>query len=199
MLRVLTAAMLFALATPALAEDEEPPPPGNPGWQIHFYRDGEEPGYNPTWFYFEHADDGDGIVRFDELRYWSVNTGTDFFTSEDGQPFTEARWLAFNLVTRTLLPGQACGTGGCDDNVLFSARTAGDGRGFLFGSAPNVIRTYPGGEAIGFDRYQASESAPGGPLPIPEPGIWALLIAGFGLTGAVMRRRATAVTGLRTA
>jgi hypothetical protein len=29
----------------------------------------------------------------------------------------------------------------------------------------------------------------GGPQPIPEPDSWALLIAGFGLTGAVLRRR----------
>lgn len=197
MLRVLTAALLVALAGPAPAE--EPPPPGNPGWLIDFSRDDEVPGENPTWLYFEYAGDDDGIVRFDELSYWSVNTGTDFLTSEDGDDFSEARWLAWDVNARTLLPGQVCGTGGCEDNVLFSARTADDARGVLFGSDPNLIRTYPGGETIGFDRYQAYETLPGGPVPVPEPAGWTLLIAGFGLAGAALRRRRALGGGLRSA
>ena len=30
---------------------------------------------------------------------------------------------------------------------------------------------------------------PGGSLTVPEPASWAMLIAGFGLTGAALRRR----------
>jgi hypothetical protein len=35
----------------------------------------------------------------------------------------------------------------------------------------------------------------GGPQPIPEPDSWAMLIAGFGLTGAVLRRRRALAAG----
>ena len=34
--------------------------------------------------------------------------------------------------------------------------------------------------------------APGGPGPVPEPGAWAIMICGFGLAGAALRRRKTA-------
>jgi hypothetical protein len=49
----------------------------------------------------------------------------------------------------------------------------------------NIHTTFrPGGEIRGF--YEA----------VPEPGTWALMIAGFGLAGASLRRRAAAtVTG----
>ena len=43
--------------------------------------------------------------------------------------------------------------------------------------------TYPGGEIRG--NLTASSA-------VPEPESWALIIAGFGLTGVVMRRRAPA-------
>ncbi len=36
------------------------------------------------------------------------------------------------------------------------------------------------------------ESEPGGPAGVPEPATWALMIAGFGLAGGALRRRATA-------
>ncbi len=40
-------------------------------------------------------------------------------------------------------------------------------------------------EAGSFDSFAALSAAPG----VPEPASWALMIAGFGLTGAAMRRR----------
>ena len=44
----------------------------------------------------------------------------------------------------------------------------------------------------GFDNitFGSDTPTPG----IPEPASWAMLIAGFGLTGAIARRRRTAVT-----
>ena len=39
----------------------------------------------------------------------------------------------------------------------------------------------------------ASEAGDGSPGAVPEPAAWAMLLTGFGLTGAAMRRRRTAV------
>jgi hypothetical protein len=46
------------------------------------------------------------------------------------------------------------------------------------------------GEAFEFDTIAVS------PDPVPEPGTWAMLIAGFGLVGAAMRRRQRQVRAL---
>ncbi|WP_337187970.1 PEPxxWA-CTERM sorting domain-containing protein [Phenylobacterium sp.] len=45
--------------------------------------------------------------------------------------------------------------------------------------------------AYGFQlRYQVSSNGPGpGPGAIPEPATWAMMICGFGMAGAVLRRR----------
>lgn len=44
-----------------------------------------------------------------------------------------------------------------------------------------------------------SEAAPGGPSAggVPEPATWALMIGGFGLTGAALRKRRQAMTLVR--
>ena len=50
----------------------------------------------------------------------------------------------------------------------------------------------PGGSGLYFDAVSVSyipDPGPPPPAPVPEPGVWTLLIAGFGLTGAALRRR----------
>ncbi|WP_194744162.1 PEPxxWA-CTERM sorting domain-containing protein [Thermaurantiacus tibetensis] len=43
------------------------------------------------------------------------------------------------------------------------------------------------------------DSPPPPPPPVPEPGTWALLIAGFGLVGSALRRRARRAQGVAEA
>ncbi|GGE16275.1 hypothetical protein GCM10011529_23330 [Polymorphobacter glacialis] len=59
---------------------------------------------------------------------------------------------------------------------------AGTARSINFGGTANQT---------GFDDITFGSATPGG--GVPEPASWAMLIAGFGLTGAAMRRRRTAV------
>lgn len=59
----------------------------------------------------------------------------------------------------------------------FSLSLSAGGSGFQFGSD----------ESWGIDNFSMSAQA------VPEPASWAMLIAGFGLTGAAMRRRRTAI------
>jgi len=44
-------------------------------------------------------------------------------------------------------------------------------------------------EFAGTITYTYTEPLPPAPTPTPEPSVWAMLIAGFGATGAVLRRR----------
>ena len=60
----------------------------------------------------------------------------------------------------------------------------------LSGTAPRDIWTESGGSISRvFFSYELGQAGPG----VPEPASWAMLIAGFGLTGAAMRRRRAAV------
>ncbi len=84
---------------------------------------------------------------------------------------------------------------GTFDLTLASTFTAG----FLNGAGGGTVAGARSAFLAGLDAGQAyfnvhSSNFPGGEIrgqlaAVPEPGSWALLIAGFGLTGAVMRRR----------
>ena len=47
----------------------------------------------------------------------------------------------------------------------------------------------PKAEAAPAIRVPRKSAAPASPSPIPEPGIWALVVAGFGIVGLAVRRR----------
>ena len=72
----------------------------------------------------------------------------------------------------------------------------------LYGSG-NAIQTNPGGD-FGFDgnAYPTGETAGyavSGVAGVPEPASWAMLVAGFGLTGGAMRARRKSAISLRVA
>jgi PEP-CTERM motif len=82
------------------------------------------------------------------------------------------------------------------DPYSYTFRPGDSGRGLLQTAAPGVGRFNNG------FRYTIAElnvtSISGGPVQVnlgavPEPASWALMIAGFGLVGSAMRRRATKV------
>jgi hypothetical protein len=90
---------------------------------------------------------------------------------------------------------------GVDGNMIeFAANNAGGevGRSFFY-FQPGAFGANGTYNTIIFGSDQAATltvsgiGGGGGPPPIPEPATWAMLIAGFGLTGAAMRRRRVAV------
>ncbi len=64
--------------------------------------------------------------------------------------------------------------------------TAFDANGVAVDISPSARFTLLSDD--GFDFWNSAASF-GGTAAVPEPGIWAMLIAGFGLTGGAMRRR----------
>ena len=57
-----------------------------------------------------------------------------------------------------------------------------------------VARNYTMKDEVHLGTYQGNDSMISGPVGgVPEPSSWAMLLAGFGLSGAMLRRRRTAV------
>ena len=74
---------------------------------------------------------------------------------------------------------------GTDDVYMARYASIND---FIAGNGSRSVSTYALGSSYGFGGLSISESEPP-TSAIPEPASWAMLIAGFGLTGAAMRRR----------
>lgn len=102
----------------------------------------------------------------------------------------------FGLVTYDILSnGQVVAAlNGLGSGQVDVALTAGDTYTFAIANHDNLYRTaslgyYKGAVSSGFS-FKITESA------VPEPATWALMVSGFGLAGATLRRRRAAL-GLR--
>jgi hypothetical protein len=73
---------------------------------------------------------------------------------------------------------------GSGSDLLFFSPTAWGGNGF---TATGTLDITGGGRSANVIRFTVGDFAPN--PAIPEPATWAMMIAGFGLVGASMRRR----------
>lgn len=114
-----------------------------------------------------------GLV-FDTSAFdYRVTPGQRYSVLFDGIPFLPNQSAA-------LIVGQAT-VPGITPRVFTGTNYAG-GR-FFFVSNGSVIFSTPGDFDVGFRSYVETISA------VPEPTSWAMMIAGFGIIGAAMRRR----------
>jgi hypothetical protein len=119
------------------------------------------------------AGDGKGAPLVgDTLRIGIVRSATLNLATLDG--------VAFN---------QSFGSG---SDLLFFSPTAWGGNGF---TATGTLAITGGGGSANAIRFSVGDFAPN--PAIPEPATWAMMIAGFGLVGATVRRRRTDVATLR--
>ena len=124
--------------------------------------------------------------------------GSGFTMRPDGVPdiaVTDVRYLYFNPGGTDYADGRHGQAGpGFNIGSLVGSFVANPGIGdfFAIGFGTVVTLAAPGSlYAVVNDTYHVNN---GGSFqvevaPVPEPAAWALLIAGFGLTGAAMRRR----------
>jgi hypothetical protein len=110
---------------------------------------------------------------FETYSVWDTDVSASAMTSTSS--------VAFH---NDLMTGVSFASGTVD------ASTIGSVTSFTFNAAGlNALNANAGG-LYGFGGTLSIEGVPG----VPEPASWAMLIAGFGLTGAVMRRRRTLAT-----
>lgn len=154
---------------------------------------------------FTYADGLSGILGYDDLGSFSVAIGGSAYTLADvNSTLTTYQYFGYDTATLSFVPGTSCGSAGCGFNTYLSAIAVRNGSGFSFTSdgmratdhMTRVTSRYTGfliSSSVGPTDPIDIDPDPEGenPLPVPEPATWAMLIAGFGLVGATMRRRRT--------
>ena len=129
-----------------------------------------------------------GEFALDAIKVWNYNFGREEFAStldRAANAFTLAISLDGLAFTEVLTGAFARGTGAPLGAETFDF--AGRARFIRLGLNGNH-QQYP--EIYGYSPIGLSEVRFEG-AAVPEPGVWALLICGFGGVGAVLRRRRT--------
>jgi hypothetical protein len=129
----------------------------------------------PFVFTLNGSDNGQGgvITTFGTVAGSSVTVSGQFryqTNDGDGSSFDLAGFFLNDAFTQLSLNGQP--NGSVQTGLFSFAVNAGDSYGFYINSIDSVA-----------GRAQLSVTA------VPEPTTWAMLIVGFGLIGATMRRR----------
>lgn len=170
--------------------------PGNPTWQL-----GQAHAFRMAW------DSGTGTLTWglDFNRDGSFGAGEVVSYLKPGGASTSYRYLSFTLATNSQGNGNhsnAIDIGGLTINgISFGDLSASNGGGLTQWFEPTG-GTFRNVEAVGTIRFRNTngngafaQERPNlnisfaGVEPVPEPASWTLLIAGFGLIGAVMRRQ----------
>ncbi|MBL8552793.1 MAG: PEP-CTERM sorting domain-containing protein [Phenylobacterium sp.] len=131
-------------------------------FRLSFQIDGQEIG---TWGSYTM-----GGIAGDELNFWGENFT---WNPEDGD---------LTLVLEIFVP-ETGGGGGFFQ--AFNAQSGPDGDGPNAGGPDNGGQGFDGGDP----GQQPSDLGPGPSAAVPEPAAWALMIGGFGMAGAMFRRR----------
>ena len=127
----------------------------------------------------------------DGLRsIWFIDfTGNSLATFSFLNPIT-----AFGIDTAFSQARTATFAGGVSGSLSLAANTPGF-FGVISDTPFSTVTVDLNGSVtnVGFDALAFGIAAPP-PAPVPEPATWAIMIAGFGLVGAAMRRRNAART-----
>lgn len=150
---------------------------------INSYNGGDEP--NPGILFFLSG----GAVTIDYAA--GFDTGFSFFYASNSNASVTV-WDALGgtgnmLATINLANNFNSGCGGY---------CVWDPIGVNFAGTAKSINFAGGADFVGYDQITFGAATPGGTGAVPEPGTWAMMLVGFGMTGAALRyrRRRVAVT-----
>lgn len=139
---------------------------------------------------FTYADGATGILGYGDLLSFSVTVASVTYTLADVLPLTDYVHFAYDTAANDfIVDPNSCGFAGCGFQSSLSAINSAGTFGFFFTGAPGAYAEYSTGAGGGFASI-TFETTSG---TVPEPAAWGLMIGGFGLIGATMRRRRTAL------
>jgi hypothetical protein len=150
---------------------------------------------NFSYFDFGQVSAGDSIEFFIDVsdRDSGATLGRYFSTASDNADGLQHIWAAQHPDQWYLGPrGVPEGT-----FIGFEDTTTGDGRGDLnYRDYTFVVPNL----TVGTPRFDPAPPAPpehAGPGPVPEPASWLMMIGGFGIVGAALRRHRRTLAGSR--
>ncbi|MFQ3596626.1 MAG: PEPxxWA-CTERM sorting domain-containing protein [Sphingomonadaceae bacterium] len=132
---------------------------------------------------FTVAPGASGLLTYADLTAFEVSLFGFTYTLADVLPLTDYVWFGYDTNLGTFVTsGDLCGFAGCGFFASLSAISSTADFGFFFTPLPAGQFGNYGPFLLGsFDEVTFGV--------IPEPGTWALMIAGFGLVGLAARRR----------
>jgi hypothetical protein len=141
---------------------------------------------------FTYADGLTGVLGYGDLTSFSVTAAGVTYTLADVLPLTD--YVHFGYDTAAVdftIDSNSCGFAGCGFISSLSAIDSAGDFGFFFTPVPGVYNEYSTDTLVATDDLTFVSVESNG--TVPEPASWALMVAGFGLVGAGLRRRTLAI------
>lgn len=131
---------------------------------------------------FSFATGATGVLSYTDLTAFTITTQAVTYTLADVLPLTD--YIHFGYDTAAVaftVDTNSCGFAGCGFTSSLSAINSSGTFGYFFTNVPGIYREYSTGGGSSFTNLSLNA--------VPEPASWALMLTGFGLAGAALRRR----------
>jgi len=133
---------------------------------------------------FSYVTGSTGVLGYGDLTGFSVTVGGNTYSLADVLPLTDYVHFAYDTAANVFnVDPNSCGFAGCGFQSSLSAINSSGSFGFFFNGAPGAYQEYASGQGGTFDTIKIGAGG------VPEPATWALMLSGFGLIGATLRRR----------